>query len=448
MRYRTLRLLLITAVLVAITAIGGCALGVSGVAPGTTTAVPKPTSPLSAIATPVAEAKPVTFAVIGDYGMDDANERAVADLVASWNPAFVITTGDDYYSPAGGSGTGNYDESTGAYYGTWLKDISTTGARSPMGLAAVNAFFPALGNHDYTDATPSLSTYLTYFTLPGTGFTSSSGNERYYDYVQGPVHFFVLNSNTQEPDGVGSTSTQALWLKTQLAASTSRWNIVYEHHPPYSSDSSHGSTTAVQWPFATWGADAVISGHAHTYERVMRNGIVYFVNGLGGAGRYDFTTPVTGSAVRYRSGWGAQKVTVTDARMDFEFYNVNGTLIDSYSLPSADVAKAASAARITRYPARPTVTHTRRHGVAKFTISALVRTADGAPASGRTVYLQSSKNGKTGWRNSKTLVANTSGKVSRAFKVRKRATVYYRWYAPATAETLAVMTRKQKVVVR
>ena len=68
----------------------------------------------------------------------------------------------------------------------------------------------------------------------------------------------------------------------------------------------------MQWPFAEWGADAVLSGHAHTYERVERDGIVYFVNGLGGAARYGFGEPVEGSRARYRDDWGAQKVTVTD----------------------------------------------------------------------------------------------------------------------------------------
>ena len=201
-----------------------------------------------------------------------------------------------------------------------------------MGLAPVNAFFPSLGNHDYSDATPALGTYLTYFSLPGAGFTNTSGNERYYDFVEGPVHFFVLNSNTQEPAGTSSTSTQALWLKAQLAASNSTWNIVYDHHPPYSSDSTHGSTTYMQWPFAAWGADAVISGHAHTYERIMRYDVVYFINGVGGAAKYAFTTPVAGSAVRYNANWGAQRVTVGDTTLTFEFYDIAGALIDSYML--------------------------------------------------------------------------------------------------------------------
>jgi len=277
----------------------------------------------------------MTFAVIGDYGMGDAHERAVAKLVASWDPAFIITTGDDYYSPAGGKGTGRYDESTGAFYGKWLKDISTTGRRLRKGPAEVNAFFPSLGNHDYVDARPAPKTYLRYFTLPGAGFANSSGNERYYDFVQGPVHFFVLNSNPEEPAGTSRGSRQARWLKAQLAASTSSWNVVYDHHPPYSSDDEHGSTDYMRWPFASWGADVVVSGHSHTYERIERDGIVYFVNGLGGADRYGFEKPVRGSAARYRSDWGAQRVTATETALEFEFRTVTGKVVDSYRLETA-----------------------------------------------------------------------------------------------------------------
>jgi tartrate-resistant acid phosphatase type 5 len=275
---------------------------------------------------------PVVFAVIGDYGTGDAHERAVARRVSAWQPRFVLALGDDYYASAGGKGTGKYDNSTGKFYGAWLKDVRGTAADRSVARATLNGFFPAMGNHDYSEATPSPETYLTYFTLPGAGFANTSGNERYYDFVEGPVHFFVLNSNQQEPDGTGRDSKQARWLRSQLAASTSRWNVVYDHYPPYSSDSVHGSSTQMRWPFAAWGADVVLSGHAHDYERIMRDGIVYFVNGLGGASRRGFGTPVAGSTVRYKADWGAQRCTATDDALKFEFYTVHGGLIDSYVL--------------------------------------------------------------------------------------------------------------------
>ena len=89
----------------------------------------------------------------------------------------------------------------------------------------------------------------------------------------------------------------------------------------------------MQWPFSAWGADAVIAGHAHDYERIARDGIVYFVNGLGGEGpRYLFARPVAGSEFRYNGSLGAQFVTATDTTMDFEFRTTSGELVDSYRL--------------------------------------------------------------------------------------------------------------------
>jgi tartrate-resistant acid phosphatase type 5 len=285
-----------------------------------------------ATAGPSAEMTPTTFAIIGDYGQGRVQERLVARLVASWSPAFIITTGDNYTVESGGKGTGRYDQSTGAYYGAWLKDISTTGRHVPAGLAPVNAFFPALGNHDYSDSAGP-GDYLRYFKLPGDGFSNSSGNERFYDYVEGPIHFFVLNSNPEEKEGVKATSRQAEWLRAQLAASTSPWNVVYDHHAPYSSGALHGSTAYMQWPYAAWGADVMISGHDHTYERIVQDGIVFFVNGLSGQiPVHRFATPVPGSVVRYNGGWGAQRVTATYRRLQFEFYNAAGALVDSYDL--------------------------------------------------------------------------------------------------------------------
>jgi len=288
-----------------------------------TTTAPRPRVSVEPTVAPLTP--PTTFAVIGDYGTNDKHERAVARLVASWDPAYVVATGDDYYSQAGGKGLGKYRASTGRYYGAWIPGAADTTAG-----AETNAFFPAMGNHDYADATPSPKTYLRYFDLPGEGFASTSDNERYYDFVNGPVHFFVLNSNPQEPDGTRRTSKQARWLKTRLASSDSAFNVVVDHHPPYSSDVSHGSTRFMQWPFAEWGADVVLSGHAHTYERIERDGIVYFVNGLGGAKRYRFGKPVKGSRKRFAKDWGAQKVTVAEDALDFEFYDVDGELVDRY----------------------------------------------------------------------------------------------------------------------
>ena len=97
----------------------------------------------------------------------------------------------------------------------------------------------------------------------------------------------------------------------------------------------------MQWPFADWGADVVVSGHAHTYERIMRDGIVYFVNGLGGSGRYGFGTPVEGSVVRLRDGWRPEGHG-HDTSLTFDFFDVRGVLVDSYRLPKPPLAPPAA----------------------------------------------------------------------------------------------------------
>src|SRR5258706_4608931 len=255
------------------------------------------------------------FAVIGDYGTAGQPELDVANLVKSWNPDFIMTTGDNNY-PDGAAST--IDANIGQYYQEFIYPY--IGSYGPG--AATNRFFPTLGNHDWytTNAQP----YLNYFSLPG--------NERYYDLVWGSIHLFVIDSDPSEPDGNSSVSTQAQWLQAQLAASTSPWNFVFMHHPPYSSGSVHGSTPVMQWPYQLWGASAVVAGHDHLYERIFHDGIPYFVNGLGGTSKYGIGTPVAGSQIRYDGDYGAMAVIATDSQITFQFIARTGAVIDTYTL--------------------------------------------------------------------------------------------------------------------
>lgn len=158
----------------------------------------------------------VDFAVIGDYGTGSSAEADVANLVKIWHPDFIITTGDNNY----GSGSADsIDTNIGKSYHDFIGNYTGSfGAGS-----ATNRFFPSLGNHDW--GTPGAQPYLDYFTLPG--------NERYYTFTQGPVQFFVVDSDDHEPDGIQKTSVQAQWLHNALAESTATWKIVYFHHPPW-----------------------------------------------------------------------------------------------------------------------------------------------------------------------------------------------------------------------
>ena len=216
------------------------------------------------------------FAVIGDFGNSGQAEMDVANLVKSWEPDFIITTGDNNY-PRGSMLT--IDNNIGQYYHEYIGNYTGKyGSGSQQ-----NRFFPTFGNHDWRSTTclldPCRGAYFGYFSLPG--------NERYYDFVWGPVQFFMLDSNIEEPDGTSPDSIQGLWLQNHLATSTSLWKIVVLHHPPYSSG-PHGSNPNMQWAYKEWGADMVLSGHDHTYERLSVDGLPYIVNGIGGKSIYDF----------------------------------------------------------------------------------------------------------------------------------------------------------------
>jgi tartrate-resistant acid phosphatase type 5 len=273
-------------------------------------------SPIPVTPTPEETPAPqsVRFAVIGDYGSGKEAERQVAALVKSWEPEFILTTGDNNY-PDGSSAT--IDMHIGQFFHEFIAPYKGSFGEG----AQENRFFPSLGNHDWN--TPGAAPYLEYFTLPG--------NERYYDFIRGPVHFFVLDSDSREPDGVGRSSQQAAWLQSELAASTSAWQMVFFHHGPYSSG-RHGPVDWMQWPFAEWGVDVVLSGHDHTYERIFKDGIVYFVNGLGGMTRYDFQEVMEGSQVRYNDDYGAMLVETSVESLLFKFINLDNTEIDTYQL--------------------------------------------------------------------------------------------------------------------
>ncbi|MEE9166606.1 MAG: metallophosphoesterase [Candidatus Neomarinimicrobiota bacterium] len=257
--------------------------------------------------------KSVRFAVIGDYGSASRSEQDVAELVKSWRPDFIITTGDNNY-PSGDAFT--IDANIGQYYHAYI--FPYLGGYGEG--ADTNRFFPSLGTHDYY-CYECPQPYLDYFELPG--------NERYYDFTWGPAHFFAVNSNEFEPDGTDSTSVQALWLKEQLSSSIKNFRFVYVHHAPYSSG-PHGSTFRMRWPYRKWGVDAVFSGHDHVYERIKQDNVLYLVNGLGGDSRYAFPDSIEGSEFRYSHDFGAMLVEVSPKSAVFRFINRNGEVIDAH----------------------------------------------------------------------------------------------------------------------
>lgn len=251
------------------------------------------------------------FTFVADGGLAGAAQSQVAALAEWINPDALLFGGDNNYTDGSPS-------TIGTNWAAYKKFIDR------------NIVFPALGNHDLD--TESGHPQLSFFGLPGNG--------RYYNFRRGQVEFFCIDSgfdtagNLVETDGNTSASVQGAWLQAALAASDATWKVVYLHHAPYTNASSYSpGNTTLRWPFETWGADVVLSGHGHNYERLDVSGFPYLVVGTGGAALVGFiASPTTDSQKRYNADFGLLKVTVDRKKILFKFFNTSRQLIDVFAI--------------------------------------------------------------------------------------------------------------------
>lgn len=201
----------------------------------------------------------------GDPGITQLNRhRLVADRIAEEeNVTFVLHVGDLV------NDGGDLEE--------WNRFFEAARA-----MLATTTFYPALGNHEYTNFSGSgeaVQNYYDAFELP-----------EWYSFDCGDAHLTVLDSNEAAND-----SAQTAWLQADLTTSAT-WKFVAFHHPPYSSSvKNYGGWTALRefWSplFMNNSIAAVFNGHVHAYERLRANGITYVVTGTGGGPLYDLREP-------------------------------------------------------------------------------------------------------------------------------------------------------------
>ena len=174
----------------------------------------------------------------------------------------------------------------------------------------------------------------------------------FYDFVRGPVHFFVLDQgfdqsevNQQTKYGNTPDSAQAEALRVAMALSSARWKVVILGAQPYSShhttstapafDGSAGFTAYpdLRWPFKAWGADVVCYGDRHWYERIVVDDLPYLTNGAGGNSRIvQNGAPFSGSQFIYEDDYGAQLCEADCNTLTMKFYSRVGDLIDTLTL--------------------------------------------------------------------------------------------------------------------
>jgi hypothetical protein len=189
---------------------------------------------------------------------------------------------------------------------------------------------PSPGNHEYHVL--GASGYFNYF-----GAAAGEADKGYYSYDIGGWHIIALNSECSAVGGCGSNSPQGLWLQADLAANPSPCTIAYWHQPRFSSGTRHGGDTDMR-PF--WqllynaGADIVLNGHEHNYERFApqdpngagdsQHGIRQFIVGTGGSDLYNFGIMQPNSDVRNSDTHGVLKLTLYPGSYAWEFIPIAG----------------------------------------------------------------------------------------------------------------------------
>ena len=231
---------------------------------------------------------------------DEATARLLDSIAGT-----VFTTGDNVY-PSGAAA-----EFAACYEPTWGRHKARTR--------------PAPGNHDYH--TSGAAAYYAYF-----GDAAGPAGRGYYSYDFGAWHIVSLNSAVRMRGG----SEQEQWLRADLAASTSTCTLAYWHRPRFSSG-SHGSSAASAplWQaLYDAGADVVLVGHDHNYQRFApqtaagdrddARGIRQFVVGTGGGSHYGFTTAIANTEAFNTDTYGVLKLTLYAQRYVWEFIPVAG----------------------------------------------------------------------------------------------------------------------------
>jgi len=254
----------------------------------------------------------------GNGTSSECRQKYTSDLLLNRGLAGVLALGDEQYED------GQLFKFQQAYAPSWGRVKAVTHS--------------ALGNHEYLDPAGGAQGYFDYF-----GAAAGDRTKGYDSFNLGAWRLIALNSNCLFVGGCGVGSPQESWLRRDLMAHRNACVLAFWHHPRFSS--AGGASTAVQplWQaLYDFGADLVLAGHDHTYERFApqnrvghadpARGIREFVVGTGGKSRFNFVTVKPNSEVRNNTEYGVLRLTLRTDAYDWRFQpEIGNTLIDTGS---------------------------------------------------------------------------------------------------------------------
>jgi acid phosphatase type 7 len=253
-------------------------------------------------------ATPAVVLAVGDIAACgiETDER-VAEIVAA-EEGTLLTLGDHAYDNA------TAEEFEECYDPAWGEFRERTR--------------PTIGNHEYH--TDRGAPYWEYF-----GDAAGTPGEGWYSFDLGGWHIVALNSVCEVVD-CDADSPQGEWLAQDLAESDASCTLAFWHFPRYSSGPEGGTSAMAElWEMLDReGAEVVLSGHAHIYERLVPldgggyddpDGIRQFIVGTGGRSLYQFGDIEPASAARTNEVYGVLKLTLHPESYDWEFLPVGET---------------------------------------------------------------------------------------------------------------------------
>jgi hypothetical protein len=191
---------------------------------------------------------------------------------------------------------------------------------------------PAPGNHEYE--TPGASGYFDYFNGPGVQ-TGPAGDRStgYYSYDIGAWHVLALNSECTRVGGCDANSPEVRWIRADLAAHPAFCTLAYLHRPMFSSGkfATPDRVRAIWDALFQGGADLVLNGHDHVYERFAPqrpdgtgdpvHGIRQFTVGTGGQHNTALVTEAPNSQVADDATLGVLRLTLHRDRYDWRYFS-------------------------------------------------------------------------------------------------------------------------------
>jgi hypothetical protein len=253
---------------------------------------------------------PVLVTAVGDGAGGLPGSYEVAELIEGWDPDMFLYLGDIYNN-------GSYSEFVNYYEPTFgrLKDITN----------------PTPGDHE---GGRQFQGYRDYW----------DSNQHYYAVAAGKWRLFGLDSTERFGETAQGTG-QYEWLKQQLeSAGDTSCTVVFMHNPAWgqSRHSDYSYMSELWRLIASEGADIVVAGHEHNYQRWTPmdgsgnphpSGTTQFVVGTGGHDLVTHSTFDPRLVASHQGQYGALQLRLTDGAAEYQYIDTAGNVLDFGTIP-------------------------------------------------------------------------------------------------------------------